>query len=266
MVNQNSISDADVYQSVVPVVHSIDVADLTDALTKGIDDFKAMPTHLVHFAWIYPIVILIGTRTYAGYDVLPFAFPLLTGYTLVGPLVAIGMYELSRRREIEGKVVSRMYAFEALRSPSIRSIAALGILLMVIYFLWLFAAQTIYVSFFGTAEPDSIPAFVEQIFTTPEGWGVILVGCGVGFIFATVVFTLSVISFPLLLDRDVGFMTAAGTSIRAVLKNPVTMFIWGLIVAVSLAIGSLPFFVGLAVVMPVLGHSTWHLYRRVVER
>jgi uncharacterized membrane protein len=264
MANEKPISDADVYRSVVPTVHTIGVADLTDALTKGIADFKAMPTHLVHFCWIYPVVIFIGARTYAGYDVLPLAFPLLTGFTLIGPIVATGMYELSRRREM-GLDISRMHAFEVVRSPSIRSIAFLGIFLMVVYFVWLFAAQGLYRLYFGTAEPESILAFISQIFTTGAGWGLIIVGCTVGFIFAAVVFTCSVMSFPLLLDRDVGLMTAVGTSTRAVIKNPITMAIWGLIIAVTLFIAALPFFVGIAIVMPVLGHATWHLYRKTVE-
>ena len=264
MANEKPISDADVYRSVVPTVHTIGVADLTDALTKGIADFKAMPTHLVHFCWIYPVIVLIGARTYAGYDVLPLAFPLLTGFTLIGPIVATGMYELSRRREM-GLDISRMHAFDVVRSPSIRSIAFLGIFLMVIYFVWLFAAQGIYRLYFGTEEPASIMAFISQIFTTRAGWGLIIVGCSVGFIFAAVVFTFSVVSFPLLLDRDVGLMTAVATSTRAVIKNPITMAIWGLIVAVTLFIASIPFFVGIAIVMPVLGHATWHLYRKTVE-
>jgi uncharacterized membrane protein len=112
--------------------------------------------------------------------------------------------------------------------------------------------------------PESILAFISQIFTTGAGWGLIIVGCTIGFIFAAVVFALSVMSFPLLLDRDVGLMTALGTSIRSVIKNPITMAIWGLIIAVTLFIASIPFFVGIAIVMPVLGHATWHLYRKTV--
>lgn len=264
MANEKSISDAGAYRSIQPVVHNIGATDLLDALAKGINDFKAMPTHLVQFCWIYPVVILVGARTYAGYDVLPLAFPLLAGYTLIGPLVATGMYELSRRREM-GMDISRWHAFEVVRSPSIRSIALLGILLMVIYFAWLFAARGIYQLYFGPEAPASILAFISQTFNTAAGWGLIIVGCSVGFVFAAVVFTLSVVSFPMLLDRDVGLMTAVETSIRAVLKNPFTMAMWGLIVAVTLLLGSIPFFVGLAIVLPVLGHATWHLYRKTVE-
>lgn len=264
MANDKSISGAGAYRSAQPTVHNITANDLLDALAKGITDFRAMPTHLVHFLWIYPIVILIGARAYAGSNVLVLAFPLLAGYTLIGPLVATGMYELSRRREM-GLDISRWHAFEVLRSPSIRSIALLGILLMVIYFAWLFAAQGVYRMYFGPSVPESVLGFIEQVFTTSSGWGLIIVGCSVGFIFAAVVFSLSVVSFPMLLDRDVGIVTAVETSIRTVLKNPFTMAMWALIVAVTLGIGSIPFFVGLAIVLPVLGHATWHLYRKTVE-
>ncbi len=145
------------------------------------------------------------------------------------------------------------------------AIAALGLLLLVIFVIWLAVAQAIYVATFGDAPMSSITEFLQRVFTTPDGWWLILVGNGVGFLFAALVLSISVVSFPLLLDRDVGAAEAVRTSVRAVRENPVTMAIWGLIVALSLALGSLPLLVGLAVVVPVLGHSTWHLYREVVE-
>ena len=246
-----------------PDVRSIDIADIRDALRSGLDDFKAMPTHLAFLCLIYPIVTLVFARLYAGYEVLPLIFPLLAGYTLIGPLVAIGMYELSRRRE-QGLNISRVHAFAVFRFPSFRSIAILGILLMVIYFAWLAVAQTIYRLNFGDAVPGSVGEFASQVFTTGEGWTLIFVGTWAGFLFAVVVFALSVMSFPMLLDRNVGVIVAVQTSVRAVVANPVTMGIWGFIVAALLFLGSLPFFVGLAVALPVLGHATWHLYRKVV--
>ncbi len=265
MANEKSIADAGAYGSTKPNVRRIGTADLIDALAKGLDDFKAMPTHIVFLCLIYPIVTLIFARIYAGYEVLPLVFPLLAGFTLIGPLVATGMYELSRRRE-EGLDISRGHAFDVFRSPSIGSIAILGVVLLAIYFAWLGTAWAIYELIFGNAAPASVGEFARQVFTTPAGWTLIIGGTFAGFLFAVLVLTLSVVSFPLLLDRDVGVMTAMRTSVRAVLANPVTMAIWGLIVAVALLIGSLPLFVGLSVVMPVLGHATWHLYRKVVER
>ncbi len=264
MANENALTDVDA-DPAQPSVRTIGTADLIDALAKGLADFKAMPTHLVFLCVIYPVVTLLFARAAAGYEVLPLVFPLLAGYTLIGPLVATGMYELSRRRE-QGLDSSRMHAFDVRRSPSIGAIATLGAVLMVMYFAWLGAAWAIYVLNFGGVAPESVAGFARQVFTTPAGWALIIVGSGVGFLFAVIVFALSVVSFPLLLDRPVGVVTAVQTSIRAVRANPLTMAIWGLIVAASLLLGALPLFVGLAVVLPVLGHATWHVYRKVVER
>jgi uncharacterized membrane protein len=253
----------DVVSPAHPNVRRIGPADLRDALAKGLDDFMAMPTFSVFLVAIYPIVGLILFRLAFGYDMLPLVFPLITGFALIGPLAAIGLYELSRRRE-QGLDVS----WEALKDfhfPCIRDITMLGIVLMAIFFAWLGAAMVIYQLTFDSWVPLSIAEFARQVFTTSSGWTLIIVGCGVGFLFAVVSFTISVVSVPLLLDRDVGFVTAVQTSVSAVLANPVTMALWGLIVAGALMTGSLPFLFGLAVVFPVLGHSTWHLYRKVVE-
>src|SRR6266480_1853114 len=247
-----------------PTVRTIGLADLKDALARGLADFSAIPTHAVFLCLIYPIVGLILARAIMGYALLPLMFPLAAGFALVGPFAAIGFYELSRRRE-QGLDISWEDAFDVLHSPSRDAIAALGLLLLVIFVFWVAVAEAIYIETFGHEPAASIPNFVREVFTTPAGWTLIIVGNGIGFLFALAVLIISVVSFPLLLDRDVGAIEAALTSVRAVAANPVPMAIWGLIVASLLIIGSLPFFFGLAVVVPVLGHSTWHLYRKVVE-
>ena len=266
MINEMPVADAGAYEGedAQPIVHPIDPADLRDALSKGLADFNAMPTHLIFLCVIYPLVTLVFARIYAGYDVLPLVFPLIAGYTLIGPLVAVGMYELSRRRE-KGLDFSRRKAFHVLQRHSFRSIAILGALLMAIYIGWMVVAWFLYKVNFGSAVPESVAAFALQILTTAPGWTLIIVGGSIGFFFAVVVFSLSVVSFPMVLDRDVSVMTAIQTSIRAVLASPVTMALWGIIVVGALFVGSLPFFVGLCVVLPVLGHATWHIYRKAVE-
>jgi len=245
-----------------PSVRRIGPADLRDALAKGLDDFVALPTFSIFLVLIYPIVGLILFRLAFGYDMLPLVFPLIAGFALIGPLAAIGLYELSRRRE-QGLNVS-WEALKAFHFPCIRDITTIGIVLLAIFFAWLGAAMVVYQQTFGSWVPPSIAEFARQVFTTSSGWTLIIVGCGVGFLFAVVSFTISVVSFPMLVDRNVGTATAVRTSVSAVLANPVTMALWGLIVAGALMIGSLPFLFGLAVVLPVLGHSTWHLYRKVV--
>ena len=247
-----------------PIVRTIGLRDIKNALAEGIADFSAMPSHAVFLCLIYPIVGVLLARLTLGYEVLPLLFPLAAGFTLLGPFAAIGLYELSRRRE-QGLAASWQDAFDVLRSPSRGAIAALGLLLLTIFVIWIAVAQAIYVAYFGYEPAASIPHFLDQVFTTPAGRMLMIVGNLVGFLFALGVLTISVISFPLLLDRDVGAVEAVLTSVRVVARNPLMMAIWGLIVAALLLIGSLPLFFGLAVVVPVLGHSTWHLYRKVVE-
>jgi len=248
----------------LPALRTIGLVDLKDALAKGLGDFWAMPTHVIFLSVIYPIVgIALGAATF-GYDVIPLLFPLAAGFALIGPIAAIGLYELSRRREL-GLDTSWKHAFDIIHSPSIWGIVALGVLLLALFAVWLAVAHAIYIAAFAVDEPVSSIAFARKVLTTPEGYRLIVVGNTVGFLFAVLAFALSVVSFPLLLDRHVGAAAAIATSVRVVLKNPVTMAAWALLVAVALAIGSLPFFIGLAVVIPILGHATWHLYRRVVE-
>jgi uncharacterized membrane protein len=247
-----------------PVVRKIGTADLVDALRKGLDDFSVMPSHVLFVGLIYPIVGLFFARLALGYDMLPLVFPLVAGFALLGPVAAIGLYELSRRRE-KGLPTSWAHAFNVLRSRSLPSIAALGALLLAIFVAWLVTAQTIYTVNFGELPPLSVASFVSDVLNTRAGWNMILTGHVIGFFFAAVVFAISAVSFPLLIDRDVGFAAAVATSVRAVLTNPGTMTLWAIIVAALLVIGSIPFLLGLTIVVPVLGHATWHLYRKVVE-
>jgi len=247
-----------------PVVRKIGLADLRDALAKGADDFYAMPTHAIFLCIIYPIVGFALARLAFGYSILPLLYPLVSGFALVGPIAALGLYELSRRREA-GLETSATRAFDVFESSSVGAVAVLGILLLIIFVVWVAVADAIYVANFGYASPPSVGAFLKDVLTTRPGWNLIIVGNGLGLLFAILVLTISVVSFPLLLDRDVGAAVALLTSIRAVAHNPLTMMVWGLIIATLLVVGSLPLFFGLTVVMPLLGHATWHLYRKVVE-
>jgi len=262
MAHVHVLMGADTAQA-EPVVRRIGFADIKDALGRGIDDFMAMPTHAAFLCLIYPVVgLLLGWLT-AGVGLLSLLYPLVAGFALLGPFAAIGLYEMSRQRE-HGIDVDVTHAFDVYHSPSFGAIAALGLLLLTIFVIWLAVAQSIYLASFGYGPVPTLGEFVQRVFTTPEGWSLLIVGNLVGFLFALLVLVISVVSFPLLLDRDVGAVEAVLTSVRVVRDNPVTMAAWGLIVAVGLVLGSLPFLAGLAIVVPVLGHATWHLYRKAV--
>ncbi|MER9070195.1 DUF2189 domain-containing protein [Mesorhizobium sp. M0902] len=249
---------------VQPTVRRISTEDLIDALRLGVEDFWAKPSHYVFLCLIYPVVGLILTQWTSGSNAIQLIYPLMSGFALVGPFAAIGLYEISRRREF-GMDTSWWHALDVRHSPALPAIAVIGTMLVVLFLLWLFTAQSIYTSLYGNQPPASIVGFIREVLTTSKGWTLILLGNLAGFAFAAIVLATTVVAFPLLLDRDVGAVSAVETSARAVMTNPLQMALWGLMVAVLLVIGSIPLFAGLAVVMPILGHATWHLYRRVVE-
>jgi uncharacterized membrane protein len=250
--------------SAPPAVRRIGLADVKDALKQGFDDFGAYRSDVIFLCVFYPLMGLILARFAFGADLLPFLFPLASGFAIIGPFAAVGLYEMSRQREL-GRQVAWRTAFHVLDAPGAGAIAVLGLLLVTIFLLWLGAAWAIYQQTLGPAAPLSASAFIHDVFSTSAGHRMIVLGVGVGFLFALLAMSISIVSFPLLLDRDAGLDTAISTSIRAVARNPIAMVAWGLIVASALVLGSIPFFIGLVVVMPVLGHATWHLYRKLVR-
>jgi len=248
----------------LPAIRSVKAADLRDALARGLDDLGAYRTDVIFLCLIYPLAGIALAWVTFGYETLPLLFPLASGFALVGPVAAVGLYEMSRRRE-QGVPITWMDAFGVIGSPAFGAILVLGLVLLGIFLFWLVAAVVIFGLTLGPEPPTSIAAFASDVITTRAGWTMILLGVGVGFLFAVLVLAISVVSFPLLLDRDVGLRTAVLTSVSAVTANPGAMALWGLIIAGGTVIGSIPAFLGLIIVMPVLGHATWHLYRKLVE-
>jgi len=262
--NVTSLTQSEQDAAAAPAIRSIGLSDLHKALRLGWEDFKAVPSHAVILCVIYPVLGLVLARTVLGYSVLPLLFPLAAGFALLGPFAALGLYELSRRRE-RGEQATAWDALEVLRSPSFGAMLGLGILLLALFVTWVATAQAIYIAAFGYEGATGISDFATRVLTTQQGWWLIVVGCGVGFMFALVALCVSVVSFPLMLDRHASAGEAMVTSLRAVARNPMPMAAWGLIVAMLLVAGSLPAFLGLAIVIPLLGHATWHLYRETIE-
>lgn len=263
MAQEKSFRDIEVRLSEIGI-RKIGVKDLWQALKEGFDDFNAKPSFVAFLIVVYPLFALLLTLFLVGENLLHLAFPMVAGFTFLGPVVSIGLFEMSRRRE-RGLDLTWRSAFDFVHSSSFAPILALSLAMMLLYVAWLFAAQFLYFGLFGAVSPNSISDFVTQVLTTRRGGALIFYGTVLGFLFAVAALAISVVAFPLALDRPVTAITAVCTSIKAVASNTLVMAVWGLIVVVLLAAGSILFLIGLAAVLPILGHATWHLYRKLVE-
>jgi uncharacterized membrane protein len=247
-----------------PIIREVLWVDLMNALRAGVSDFAAARTDVVFLILIYPVAVAVIAAVDAQHALLPLLFPVASGFALIGPLFAVGLYEMSRQRELTG-VESYLDTFKVLRSPQLGEITLMGLILIGLFLVWLGVAQAIFNLTLGGGAAVTIIGFVTAVLTTPAGWAMIVIGSFVGFLFAAGVLAISVVTFPLLLDRHVSLGTAISTSLLAVRRNKVALAQWGMIVSSGLVIGAIPCFLGLIIVLPVLGHGTWHLYRRLVK-
>ena len=247
-------------------VREISNDNLRAALRMGLDDFLTFRGDIVFAGLVYTLIGLAAVVMTTSAPLMPFFFPVVAGVGLLGPVAAVGFYELARRREAGQKDLHWFNFLDVRKRPAIDDMGIVAGLLLAIFLLWLLAAGALYALLFGWATPTSIPQFLSMVFTTPQGWALIAGGAIVGAIFGWIVLALSVVSLPMLVDCDVSAAEAVSASWRAAHANKPQMIRWGLIVLGLLVLGSIPLFVGLAFVLPWLGYSTWHLYGRLVDR
>lgn len=246
-----------------PKIRDIDYGDLMDSLRAGLDDFSAMRSDVMFIVLLYPLIGALMAWFAFNSDLVPYLFPMISGFALIGPFAATGLYEMSRRREA-GLPTDWKHAADPLRSASFAPILGLGMYLGGIFLAWMVTAGIVYHMTLGVVPGHETGSFLRDTAMTEAGLTMVAIGIPLGAVFAALVLAISVVAFPMLVDRDVGIPTAVATSLRVTRQNPGPVLAWGAIVACLLAVGSLPLFLGLIVVMPVLGHASWHLYRKAV--
>lgn len=247
-----------------PVVRTLTTADLRYALRRGVEDFGAFRSDVVFLCLLYPVIGLVMVWLAFQSDMVQYIFPLMSGFAILGPVAAVALYDLSRRRE-RGEEATWGDALGLLRSPSMGPILVFGLCLLALFTVWMLAAHLIFLLTLASDQPHTMGQFIRDTITTAEGRRMIAIGIPVGAAFSAAAMAIGLVTVPLLLDRDIGVPAAIATSIKVMAQNPVVTGIWGGFIALSLALASIPLLLGLVVVMPVLGHASWHLYRRAVD-
>ena len=244
-------------------INTIGFADVKAALAAGWRDFTRAPVIGLFFGGIYAAGGILIWLLLSVYHEPWWIIPIAVGFPLIGPFVAVGLYETSRRLA-SGLPLNFGEILTVILAQRKRQVAWMAFTVLFIFWMWLYEVRMLLAIFLGFKSFSSIEAFFNVVTTTPEGIGFLLVGTGVGAFISLVLFCTTVVAIPLLLDRDIDLITAIISSFKAVFQNPAPMISWGIIIVALTFLALLPAFLGLLVVLPVLGHATWHLYTRVV--
>ena len=244
-------------------VNKISITDVWWSLHLGWKDFLQQPSHYFFAITLYPFMGFVLYFWAVGENTIQLLFPMLTGFALLGPFVALFLYEVSRRLE-KGLDTSWVGVFSVLKSPSIPAILILGLMLAGLFCAWMFTANILYTFLYGNEYPVSIFEFLWEVISTPRGWILIMVGNGFGFCFALLALCTTVVAFPLILEHEVSALCGIKASVQVVKANPVPLILWGGVICFGLFLGSIIVLVGLILVLPVFGHATWHVYRKVL--
>ena len=249
--------------SPMPKIQALTFDQLQRAFTRGIADFAAKPVHSLAIgaacAFFGIAIVACISWLHIPWMIYPFAI----GFPLVGPFFAVGLYEISRRLETGepvtfGAIFSRMWVQRG------RELSWMAFVVLFVIWVWVYQVRLLMALFLGMKSFSTLDKFVSIILTTPEGLGFLFVGHIVGAVLALVFFSITVISIPLLMERELDIVTAMITSVKVVLASPAVMIGWGIFVTLAVIFASMPVFLGFLIVLPILGHTTWHIYKKTV--
>ncbi len=240
----------------------IEMTDIAAALSAGWNDFRRAPAFGLLFSAFYVLggLVLAAVALALGREW--WLIPFILGFPLIAPFAAIGLYEVSRRIEA-GQPLDWRAVLGVVFAQKDRQIPSMAMVILLLFMFWVFVAHTVFALFMGVSAMTNITSSAE-VFMTARGMMMLTIGTLIGGGFAAVLFAFTVVGLPVLLEREVDFITAIIVSVQAVAENPVVMAAWAAMIVILLAMGIAPFFLGLFIVLPVLGHASWHVYRRLM--
>lgn len=259
--NQDNKTDEELYG--IPDVNALSFDDLKECLGKGIADFRKAPLFGLFFGGIFAFGGIIIVQSFIVWEKGWMIYPMMVGFPLIGPFAAVGLYDVSRRLD-KGMPLPWNEILSVITSQTSRQLPYMAFVMLFIFWIWMYQVRLLIALILGRMSFTTFESFFNVVVTTPEGWTFIAVGHVVGAFFALLLFSLTVISIPMILDRDVDFITGMITSVKTVIKSPIVMLSWGVFVTLSVMASFIPAFLGLLVVLPVLGHTTWHIYKKAV--
>lgn len=250
-------------QPQAPEVIPVTMSDIRAALAAGWRDFRRAPSFGLFFGGFYALGGILISGLMFWWNMIYMVIPLVIGFMLIGPFVAVGLYEVSRCLQ-EGRPLTWKGVLGVMMKQREREFVWMSFVTLFVFWVWIYQVRLLLALFFGFKTFSTFGSFLHILFQTANGITFLIVGNIVGALLSLVLFSLTVVSFPLLLDREVDFITAMITSVKSVVTSPAAMIGWGICIAVLTVLAIVPAFVGLIVVLPVLGHATWHLYRKLV--
>ena len=246
------------------VINKVTVDDINASLKAGIADFLARPVMSGFFGLFYTVFGLFFVWCLAGLNMIWMIIPAAIGFPLVAPFAAAGLYEISRRLQRE-EAFSWSDILTVMAGQRQREMGWMAFVTLFIFWVWMYQIRLWLAILLQGSSFSDFEGFLAIIFFTPEGWTFLAIGTCVGAFLSAVLFTVTVVAMPMLLDRESDFVTAMITSLRVVSENPGVMLTWAAIISITMLVSLLPAFLGLIITLPILGHTTWHLYQRVVQ-
>lgn len=246
-----------------PSVNTVTADDITASLKAGFSDFLARPVMSSFFGAFYALFGILFVWCLVWLGKIWMIIPALIAFPLVAPFAAAGLYEMSRRLQT-GAQFGWSDILTVMAHQRKREMGWMAFVTLFILWVWFYQFRTVLVIVLQHTSFSDLNGFLNIVFFTSQGWTFLAIGTGVGALLSAVLFSVTVIAMPMLLDRDMDFVTAMLTSVRVVTQNPGVMLTWAAIISATMLVSLVPAFLGLIFTLPVLGHTTWHLYQRAV--